>query len=163
VSRPRGQHKHVAGRHLERLSLRPAELDRRPAGYNRERLMRRRVEVVKAEHAVHPRAAPAVPREQPPGGVSALGRGVDAAVDQHREACVVRDPVPGRRVPGLELHAFVIPTRPSSPASGTSISALLPALRGDDPALARRVRRPAGLGAKRGDATRGCAGPARRS
>src|SRR5262245_60832532 len=61
---------------------------------------------MEAEHAVHPRAAPAVLGEQPPGGLGAAGRSVDAVVDQHREARVVRDPVAGRRVPGLEPHAY---------------------------------------------------------
>jgi hypothetical protein len=107
---PSRQHEHVTGSHVERVSLRPAEFERRPAGYDRERLMRGRVEVVESEHAVHPRAAPAVLRKQLAGGVSARGR-VDAVVDEHREVGVVRDPVPGRRVPGLELHAYVVPTR----------------------------------------------------
>jgi hypothetical protein len=56
---------------------------------------------MKRQHAVHPRAAPAVLLEQPPGGVRTSGRVLDRVVDEHREAWVVRDPVARRRVPFL--------------------------------------------------------------
>src|SRR4051812_13735485 len=44
-----GEDEHVAGGDLERLALRPAELEGRAAGDDRERLVRGRVEVVEVE------------------------------------------------------------------------------------------------------------------
>jgi hypothetical protein len=61
------------------------------------------VEVVEVEHAGHPRAAPAVGGEQRARRAGVRDR-LDAAVDEHREARVVRDALAGRRPPGLELH-----------------------------------------------------------
>ena len=101
-----GQDEHVAGRDLEGLALRAAELDRRAARDDGERLVRGRVEVVEVEHAGHPRAAPAVLGEQRAGRVRPVGGGLDAVVDQDGEARVVGDAVAGRRLPGLELHRY---------------------------------------------------------
>ena len=78
VARARGQDEHVAGGDVERLALRPAELDRRAAAHHREHLVGVRVEVVEVEHAVDPRAAASRAPRGPSGRRPARRRGRSA-------------------------------------------------------------------------------------
>src|SRR3954449_9009561 len=50
-----------------------------------------------------------MPGEQVACGIRVLDRCPHLAIDEHREARIVRDPVPRRGSPGLEAHGFSVP------------------------------------------------------
>jgi hypothetical protein len=104
-----GEDEDVARRDVQRVALRAAERERRAAGDDAQHLVGVAVEVVEGEHAVGPRAAPPVAREQRAAGVGAAGRLVDAAVDEHRVVRVVDDEVAGRGPERLGLHGRRVP------------------------------------------------------
>jgi hypothetical protein len=93
VGGARGQHEDDASPDLDRSSAWASENDGAGATDDAEDLVRSGVEAMEGEDSVHPRAKPAVAREQLPTLVRRAD-GIDLAVDEHRQSRV-------RNVPGL--------------------------------------------------------------